>query len=158
MDTLQSLFRKFEGVPKNLDEAMRNAIQVAGNEAAHEAQQHHLYKDRSGALTKSTHAGRPQYSLSAGTPLYIDVIADAPHALFIERGTKRHAIKAKNGRALKIPMGGGFLFRKSVQHPGTKPYRFLQNAVDKTIPLLTKQLIPAAIEIAFDRAGFTDAA
>jgi phage gpG-like protein len=34
--------------------------------------------------------------------------------------SKPHIIKARKGKALKIPIGGGFIFRRSIKHPGSK--------------------------------------
>jgi len=56
----------------------------------------------------------------------------APHAKFLEFGTRPHRITAKPGKMLRFFLRGGgssaLMFRKSVMHPGTKPYRFLQAA------------------------------
>lgn len=47
------------------------------------------------------------------------------YAAFVEFGTKQHMIKAKNRKALSIPTDDGFIFVKSVIHPGSKPYPFM---------------------------------
>lgn len=52
----------------------------------------------------------------------------APYALFVEDGTKPHAIQAKGGGSLRFVVGGHVVFRKSVQHPGTKPTDFMKDA------------------------------
>lgn len=52
------------------------------------------------------------------------VYANAQHAPYVERGTRPHVIKAKNRKALKIPGAGGFFFRGSVNHPGSRPFPY----------------------------------
>lgn len=59
------------------------------------------------------------------------VYANAAHAPFVEFGTKSHAINARFRKALKIPVaGGGFMFRRFVRHPGSKPYPFFYADMD----------------------------
>lgn len=56
------------------------------------------------------------------------VYASAEHALYIEEGTRGpYPIRPRNRKALRIPVpGGGYLFRKLVNHPGiqAKPFFF----------------------------------
>lgn len=52
------------------------------------------------------------------------IIAQADYAKYVEFGTKPHAILPKQRRALKIPTPDGYIFRKKVSHPGSKPYPF----------------------------------
>jgi len=54
-----------------------------------------------------------------------EVFANAETAPYVEYGTRAHVIRPRPGRqALRFPFGGGFLIRRSVQHPGTKPKPF----------------------------------
>jgi len=52
------------------------------------------------------------------------IIGQADYAKFVEFGTKPHAILPKRRKALKIPTPEGYIFRKRVNHPGSKPYPF----------------------------------
>jgi len=52
------------------------------------------------------------------------IIAQADYAKYVEFGTKPHAILPKRRKALKIPTPEGYIFRKKVSHPGSKPYPF----------------------------------
>jgi len=52
------------------------------------------------------------------------VFANAAYAPYVEFGTRPHVINAKNRKALKFAGGGGFIFRRSVHHPGSKPFPF----------------------------------
>lgn len=47
----------------------------------------------------------------------------------IEEGSKPHRITAKRGKLLRfVSKSGALVFRRSVMHPGNKPYWFLRNA------------------------------
>jgi len=52
------------------------------------------------------------------------IISQADYARFVEFGTKPHVILPKRRKALKIPTPEGYIFRKKVSHPGSKPYPF----------------------------------
>lgn len=56
-------------------------------------------------------------------------------ALFVIRGTQPHPIRARRAKALRFQPRGqsGYVFRKSVQHPGNKPNDFLQRALRQVI-------------------------
>ncbi len=62
----------------------------------------------------------------------------AKHARFLEGGTRAHVITARRGRVLRFMSGGGPVFRRSVQHPGTRAYKFIQ-ASAKAASLKTKR-------------------
>jgi hypothetical protein len=46
------------------------------------------------------------------------------HAVFIEKGTQPHTIRARNAQFLRFEMDGVIHFRRAVHHPGTKPRPF----------------------------------
>lgn len=53
--------------------------------------------------------------------------AKCPYAKFVYLGTKAHKISAKNKKSLRFSTGSNFVFRFSVNHPGTKPNPYLLN-------------------------------
>lgn len=56
-----------------------------------------------------------------------EVFAQADYANYVEFGTRPHVIEPKPGRkGLKIPVttGGGFIIRRRINHPGSKPHPF----------------------------------
>ncbi len=56
-----------------------------------------------------------------------EVFANADYAPFVEFGTRPHLIEPKPGRGgLKIPVSGGqgYIIRRSVNHPGSRPHPF----------------------------------
>jgi hypothetical protein len=57
------------------------------------------------------------------------VYTKAKHLVWMEGGTGPHAISPRGrgkrkAKVLRFKAGGGFLFRKLVQHPGTRPLPF----------------------------------
>lgn len=151
---IHDLLTKFAGVPERLEKNLSIAVRMAAEDASNEAKRNHLYKDRSSVLTNSIGPDGPRGSFKAGN-LHAIVSAGAGYALFVERGTKPHVIKPRHRKALRWPGPAGFVFSKGVKHPGTKPYRFLENAIRATIPKLTNELVPDAIELSFVQAGFS---
>ncbi|QRE81831.1 hypothetical protein F1734_17335 [Rhodococcus ruber] len=62
------------------------------------------------------------------------VTATASYAAAVHEGTRPHVIRARNARALAFPGAGGrTVFRRSVNHPGTRPRPFLRNAAEQVI-------------------------
>jgi len=62
----------------------------------------------------------------------VSVGSDDPVAVFIERGTRPHTIRARNARALRWEGDGGTVFAANVNHPGTRPNPVLGNALDSS--------------------------
>lgn len=153
-DSIHDLLKKFAGVPERLEKNLSMAVRMAAQEAASEAKRNHGYTDRSSVLTNSIGPDGPHGSFRANN-LHAIVSAGASYGVFIEKGTKPHVIKPKHRKALRWTGPAGFIFsRKGVKHPGTKPYRFLENSVKETMPKLRGDLIPDAIELSFVQAGF----
>jgi len=63
----------------------------------------------------------------------------ANYGVFVERGTSAHVINAKNKPFLVFQIGGQWIRKRSVMHPGTKAQPFLRPAAEKEFPqLLTR--------------------
>jgi hypothetical protein len=54
----------------------------------------------------------------------------APYARFVHDGTKPHAIFPRNKKALRWAAGGAFHFAGKVNHPGTKPDKWMERAAN----------------------------
>ena len=59
----------------------------------------------------------------------LENFATAPHAKYFHDGTRAHAIRPINARALKFSVGGRTVFARHVWHPGTRGIPFLAEAV-----------------------------
>lgn len=86
-----------------------------------------------------------QWKLSPSTRgLTGTVFNTVKYARWVHDGTKAHVIRARTKKVLKFPgsktvmsadeytsfrKAGGFVFRKSVNHPGTKSNQYLKNAL-----------------------------
>ncbi len=66
--------------------------------------------------------------------------AMAPHAIFIEAGTRPHVIKARRGPLLHFKIGGRWISTRQVNHPGTKARWFMRDAGEAVRPVFRRNL------------------
>lgn len=132
------------------------AVKVALEEGADYARRNHRHTRRTGRLTSSQHLrGELRQADASGAWGYL--LNDAPYAAYVEYGTKPHIILPLNyhwgsggqqrptsrvtgkrvsgvsagagrGSSLRFEMGGRIVFARSVRHPGTRPFAFMQPA------------------------------
>ena len=57
----------------------------------------------------------------------------APHAVFVNFGTRPHQIRPKNKKALRWASGNGFIFAKLVNHPGYRGDPYMVQAKDDAL-------------------------
>lgn len=101
------------------------ALYDAGNVAVAETLLHPGFTPRTGGLQKAT---KFKVLKTAGGKI-VRLRNDKPYAGYVEEGTRPHRIVAKNGRALRfLGRDGNYVFRRAVNHPGTRPYWFLNRA------------------------------
>lgn len=94
------------------------AMRTAVREGEESAKATTTWKDRSGATRGSIR----------GEVLGLRGRVEARGAsIFLENGTRAHQIVAR-GRALKFFVNGQAIYRRSVQHPGTKATHFMRDA------------------------------
>lgn len=104
---------------QSLEESrQRGLVEVARNPG---------FKPRSGALQKAT-TGRVVRTRSGAI---VRLQNRKKYAAAIDKGSKPHVIQARSRKALRFMGAGGIVFRRRVNHPGTKPYRFLSRAVNE---------------------------
>jgi hypothetical protein len=84
---------------------------------------------KTGKLAKSI---KP-YLTSASTGLVMRVGSDNKIALLHHEGTRRHIIRARNARALAFVWHGKLVFRRSVNHPGTRANPYLVIAMSQAV-------------------------
>jgi hypothetical protein len=104
-----------------VEKSFRRAIMIAAETYTREI---HDWIDAGRAFRPRT--GNLQRSITwyMNTDTSARIIAQADYAKYVEFGTKPHAILPKRRKALKIPTPEGYIFRKKVSHPGSKPYPF----------------------------------
>lgn len=125
-----TLFVKFDGLseaagtlrrlPEHLEKTtILRMSQVAFDEAQRGADRH----NKTGALRQSL--------FNRAIPTGREVGHDgqrAPHAIFVQLGTRPHEIRPKNKKALRWAAGGQFIFAGKVNHPGYRGDAYLINA------------------------------
>ena len=125
-----TLFIKFEGLsdavgtlrrlPAGLEKTtILRMSQVAYDEAQRGAGRH----NKTGALFQSLF----NREIPNGREIGHDP-QRAPHAIFVQLGTRPHEIRPKNKKALRWSGGGKFFFAGKVNHPGYIGDAYLINA------------------------------
>lgn len=59
-----------------------------------------------------------------------ELVAEAPHAAFVIKGTRPHIIRSRGPWSLHNPKTGQF-FGQIVRHPGTKPNDFITRSIQQ---------------------------
>ncbi|MEJ7728212.1 MAG: hypothetical protein WKG00_03270 [Polyangiaceae bacterium] len=147
---------------RELAGGLEAAVDRAVTEGAAEARSTHRYQNRSHDLTDSIQATPPRGGGRAGD-VEGEIRADAGHASFVDAGTSPHVIKArnaqqpgKNGKArkpmLRFRIGGQWVSKEQVNHPGTAPDAFMGRAYQKAERVLEAELEVAAVR-AVERFG-----
>ena len=147
--------RELARADRELSIAVRDGVKEACEQGAAEARATHVYKDRTGDLTKSIEG-----KLLVSTPgaALGEIRAKKYYASYVENGTAAHEIYPKTittggkggrfGRAmLRFVIGGRVIFASKVNHPGTKPHPFMGQAYQKAERVLVKN-----VEMGVDRA------
>lgn len=112
-------------LPKRLEASvLRQMSQIAYDSAQAGAGRH----SKTGALFTSLYNRRIPHGREVGHDPQ-----RAPHALFVNFGTRPHKIYPKNKKALRWAGGGAFAFAKSVNHPGYRGDNYMQAAADAAV-------------------------
>jgi hypothetical protein len=130
----------------------RNAQLMVNAAAERYVDDTHDWIDADKAFTP--HTGQLQQSINwrpAGNGS-AEVYANAKYAGYVEHGTDAHVIAPKSGRkGLKIPVsgGGGYIVRRKVNHPGSKPHPyFFADQGNRTEHMLAAGLSVLAVKLA----------
>jgi len=108
------------------DAAVLRELQDARDFGVQYVQVHPTFKPRTGALQAAT-TGQVIRTRNRGI---VRLSNRKPYAAAIDKGAAPHVIRARSAKALRFMGKGGVVFRKSVNHPGNKPYRFLYRATN----------------------------
>ena len=90
-----------------------------------------LANKRSGAMAAGMFFKKGKWSRG----IQFDAGSAVPYTLFVDQGTKPHKITAKNAPYLAFywPKVGRLVHFKSVNHPGNKAYRFLEEGLARAL-------------------------
>lgn len=136
VEGLEELERAAEQSDRELQKGVLRAVTDATSEGAEEARSTHRYQDRTGDLTRST-VGR--VIGGGGGDVDGEIVAAKDYASFVDGGTEPHEIHAKGDGVLKFKIGGQWVSKKSVQHPGTAPDAFMGRALQKAERVLLRE-------------------
>jgi hypothetical protein len=121
----QTLLNDLRQLPERMESSViRQMSQIAYDSAQAGAGRH----SKTGALFRSLY----NRSIPKGREVGHDPQM-APHALFVNFGTKPHKIHPKNKKALRWAGGGAFHFAKFVSHPGYRGDNYMQAAADAAV-------------------------
>lgn len=117
----------FRQLPEKFERSMRLTMKKAVRNVREKARREHAFVTRAGVLERAIDSDVQERPLVG----YVFVTNDAPYGKYVHEGTRPHEIRPRRKKALRWATGGGFVFAKSVMHPGTKADPFLQNALDR---------------------------
>lgn len=76
------------------------------------------------------------------------VIENTHHAaVWLDEGTPEHPIEAKNTKALRFEINGQVIFRRRVEHKGTKATRFWSDGVESGMHEVDRLLVAFGDEV-----------
>ncbi len=114
--------KKIANMDMQLDNALKDIVNELSSKALSELQARAPV--RTGALRSSFIRTISNDGLSA------EIISSSSYIRIVEKGSRPHAIVAKDARALHFFIGDREIFAKSVQHPGTKGRFFIQATLE----------------------------
>lgn len=136
---LQELFKKSPViVGQELEKATLSAMRKIETTARQET------PVRTGKLKKSF---RSHYR-----PIVAKIYPTEKYAIFVHEGTKPHTIEPRTAESLRFKIGNRWVFAKRVEHPGTKPNKFMDRAAKKDTPRINK-IFEGAARIIAKRLG-----
>jgi hypothetical protein len=109
------------------DAILAQSLEESRQQGLAEVRRNPGFKPRTGALQRAT-TGRV---VRTRTGAIVRLQNRKAYAAAIDRGSKAHVIQVRRRKALRFIGSGGVVFRRRVNHPGTKPYRFLSRAVNE---------------------------
>ena len=109
IDGVDGLKTRLSRYPDAAEPALRRAGDEIFERIFRAADQH----TKTGALARSI-----KNSFRGGEYRIWHDAQHAPHAAFVHWGSRAHVIKPKQRKALRWPIGGGFVFARWVKHPG----------------------------------------
>lgn len=114
---------------------IKRAVGEAALHIEGRAKSHHPWKTRTGRLISSIAASIKNRGFTG------IVAARTNYAAGLELGTKPHTISARRAPMLRFQVGGKWVSKKSVSHPGTRAYPFMKPALEHETPRFKKAIM-----------------
>lgn len=127
---VDSVLQNIGSIPDRSENAIRLFAERVHHLAVEGAQKHSTTAAHSGALWRSL--GSEPKAVKDGFIIRHDR-RTAKHAPFVHWGTRPHPIAARNKKALRWAVGGGFAFAKKVQHKGYAGDPYLLQAAEQAL-------------------------
>lgn len=124
-EDLDAVRAMFDDAQRALAAGSKDAVRRAVVAGEKEAKASHRFRNQTGALEAST-KGRVTKETADGAEGVVE--ATAPHAVFVHGGTQPHEIRAKRAGALRWEDAAGVHLAQRVNHPGTDPDPFIDDA------------------------------
>ena len=121
LESVSRMERAHARVLAQSEDAAQFALEAGAQVAKKQVQVEPHFVPRSGNLQKKT---QTRVIRTKGGFL-MRLTNDAPYAAAIDKGAKPHVITAKRSPFLQFRTSRGWVRKKSVNHPGNRPYRFL---------------------------------
>lgn len=122
-------------------------MRVAGEQIRQHVAQRSTFKRRSADSLKDNTKAAVIRS-AGGRIIKLRASWSKKHASFIEYGTRAHIIRPRRAKALRFrAKGGGVVFARRVQHPGTRPYKFGWKAMTAGYRVLGDKLLGAMARV-----------
>jgi hypothetical protein len=123
--SLMSLKRQHEFLLANVARAVQDSLEFGGRHAVQHVNLYPQFKPQTGKLQKAT---KVRVIRTRGGKL-LKITNRKPYASAIDKGANPHTITAKGGGMLRFKgKNGNWVQKRSVQHPGNKPYKFMYRA------------------------------
>lgn len=116
--------------------AIEESLEFAGRFAESHVDQYPQFRPRTGQLQAAT---THKVIRTRGGKL-LKIQNRKAYAAAIDKGAKPHTIAGRNGGLLKFRTSRGWVSKRSVQHPGNRPYKFLYRATTAAYRVLGRNL------------------
>lgn len=140
---ISNVIRAHERLLAETERAVDEAEELAGRHAEDHVKQYPPFKPRTGNLQASV-----GHKIVKVNGRILRVFDKAKYAAYIEYGTRPHEIRARRTRFLRFTVRGVVVFARKVNHPGTKPYKFLWRATYSAGRVLEQDLARRISDIA----------
>lgn len=121
---------ELSAIPESLAREVIRQMAAIAYDSAEAGARSHTKPGSTGALLQSLYnrQGEDRISRAVGHDPQ-----RAPHALFVNLGTRPHLITPKNKKALRWASGGKFFFAQRVNHPGYIGDPYVYRAADDAL-------------------------
>lgn len=146
----EDVFKALERAPEIVSAELRKGLKDVLYAVATDARNNHRFSSKSGGVERSVQVKVEDSGLSGKVFLNTGV---TEYAGYVHDGTRPHKIAPKTRKSLFWVSSGNKHFSKLVNHPGTKPDKFLNAALERNRGFILKK-IGETISVALKKSGF----